>query len=272
MDTISVGGTVAFAVECFENGILTEDETGGLKLTWGNAEAIVALVKKIIDREGIGDVLADRVKKAAWRIGRGSEKYAVHAGGQELPMHDPKKDPMLGTTYSADLTPGRHTTSGGTYYSTSFLWDYVSWVPPFRKHLKSEDCKPSVEEAMKNVAMTSYKMLIDGTGSCYYAMLTGVQHFRIFDYINHATGWNRSPDDYMEIGKRIQTFRQLFNEKHGIDPAAFKMHDRGSGILPLESGHNKGITLKIDAMAESYRAAGAGIPRPVFPMKKPWKN
>ncbi len=265
LDTISVGGTVAFAVECFENGILGLEDTGGLELRWGNAPAIEALVEKICAGEGIGAVLADGSRLAAERIGKGSERFAVHAGGQELPMHDPRVDPMMGVTYSADPTPGRHTTSGNLYYSQSSLWDRVSWAPRVRIHPKSEDFEPTETEALRNVAMTAFKMLVDGTGSCYYAMLMGVQHFPIFEYLNAATGWNRTPDEYMEAGKRIQTLRQAFNAKHGVDVRAFRIHDRASGIPPLPEGPNKGVTLRIDEMIRQYRKAwgwdeGTGLP------------
>jgi len=93
MDTISAGATVAFAIECYENGILTLDDTNGLELTWGNTKAIVALIQKMIKREGIGDLLADGVKVAAEKIGNGADKYAMHAGGQERPMQDDRNDP-----------------------------------------------------------------------------------------------------------------------------------------------------------------------------------
>lgn len=255
LDTISVGGAVAFAVECFESGILTLEDTGGLELRWGNARAIETLVDRICERQGIGDVLADGVKLAALRIGKGSERFAVHAGGQELPMHDPKVDPMMGVTYSADPTPGRHTTSGNLYYSQSSLWNYVSWAPRVRIHPKSQDFEPTETEALRNVAMTAFKMLVDGTGSCYYAMLMGVQHFPIFEYLNAATGWNRTPDEYMETGKRMQTLRQAFNAKHGVDVRGSRMHDRASGIPPLSEGPNKGVSLRIDEMIRQYRRA-----------------
>lgn len=265
LDTISVGGAVAFAIECYENGILTLKDTGGLELRWGDSKAIVALVDRIAAREGIGEVLADGVKRAAERIGKGSERYAVHAGGQELPMHDPKVDPMLGVTYSADPTPGRHTTSAGLYYSMSFLWDYVSWAPRIKIHPKSENYEPTDTEALKNVAMTCFKMLVDGAGGCYYAMLMGVQHFRIFDYLNAATGWNKTPDEYMSIAKRMQTLRQMFNAKQGVDMRAFRMHDRAAGRPPLEGGPSRGVSLKIDEMIPRYWAswgwdADTGVP------------
>ncbi|MBN2659481.1 MAG: aldehyde ferredoxin oxidoreductase family protein [Spirochaetales bacterium] len=256
LDTISTGGSVAFAIECYMNGVLTAEETDGLELRWGDSETIVKLVEKIAKREpGIGDLLADGVKAAAEKIGKGSERFAVHAGGQELPAHDPKIDPMLGATYSADPTPGRHTTSGGQYYSMSFLWDRVSWLKPLKRSPKSDEYIPGVDEALKNVAYTSYKMLVDGAGGCYYAMLMGAQHFKIFEYLNAATGWKKSPDEYMEIGKRIQNLRQQFNAKQGVDVNGFKVHHRVSGREPLTSGHNKGITLDIDGLVGAYRKA-----------------
>ena len=104
MDTISCGAVCAFAVECFENGLLSQQDTDGLELRWGDGEALLRLVEKVIYRKGIGDVLADGVKRAAERIGKGSEKYAVHGGGVEAPTHDPKFDPGL-----VSLMRGAHT-------------------------------------------------------------------------------------------------------------------------------------------------------------------
>ena len=268
LDSISAGGAVAFAIECFERGVLTEKDTGGLKLAWGDAESILRLVDKMVRREGIGDILADGVQRAAEKIGKGSEEWAVHAGGQELPMHDPKIDPMMGTTYSTDPTPGRHTTSGGTYYSTSFLWNYVPWAPRLKKHPKTEDYEPTEIEALKNVAMTSWKMLIDGSGSCYYAMLTGLQHFRIFDYLNYAAGWKKTPEEYIETGKRIQTMRQMFNAKHGVNIKKFKMNPRASGNPPLSAGPSKGVSLKLDEMIAAYWKAWGWNSKTGYPLKE----
>ncbi len=95
LDTISMGAIIAFAIECYENGIITAEDTAGLELRWGNGEAIAALAAKIAAREGIGELLADGVKRAAARLGRGSEAFAVHSQGQELPAHDPKFAPAL---------------------------------------------------------------------------------------------------------------------------------------------------------------------------------
>ncbi len=109
LDTISAGATIAFAVECYENGIITKEDTGGIELGWGKSQAIVAMTEKMARREGFGAVLADGVKRAAERIGRGAERYAIHSGGQELAMHDPRLMSIFATAYECDSAPGRHT-------------------------------------------------------------------------------------------------------------------------------------------------------------------
>ncbi len=114
LDTISAGSVIAFAIECYENGILTKSDTDGIELTWGNTEAIITVLEKMIRREGLGDLLAEGAQIAAARIGRGAEKFAMHVGGEMLPMHDPRESPGWGATYVADPVPARHT-RGGTY-------------------------------------------------------------------------------------------------------------------------------------------------------------
>ncbi|MBM4372243.1 MAG: aldehyde ferredoxin oxidoreductase, partial [Deltaproteobacteria bacterium] len=115
LDTISTGTVCAFAIECFERGVLSEADTGGRRLAWGDAAALLWLVERIAAREGIGDILADGVRVASRRIGKGSEAWAMHAGGQELPMHDPRFDTSYGISYQCDPTPGRHTVAAATW-------------------------------------------------------------------------------------------------------------------------------------------------------------
>ena len=94
LDTISAGSIIAFATELYENGILTQKDTDGIDLKWGNHQAMVAMTMKLAKREGVGDILANGVKRAAEKIGKGAEQFAIHIGGQEVAMHDPK---LLGT-------------------------------------------------------------------------------------------------------------------------------------------------------------------------------
>jgi len=252
MDSISAGGTVAFAIECYENGILTPEMTGGLELTWGNAPAIINLVKKMIAREGIGDLLADGVKVAAAKLGIPSSEYAIHAGGQEPGMHDSRMDPILGTHFSADPTPGRHTIGSGQYYDIMHLWEQVSWAPISGSYVKAEEFIPTEKVALKTVANSCYKEVTDGSGGCLFAMTLGINHWKLFDWLNAATGWNKTGDEYMEIGKRIQTLRQMFAVKHGVDPRSFRMSKRMVGDPPLKEGPLKGNTVRIDEMMQLH--------------------
>jgi aldehyde:ferredoxin oxidoreductase len=252
MDSISAGGTVAFAIECYENGILTKEMTDGLELNWGNSRAIVELVKKMIAREGIGDLLADGVKAAARKLGVSDKPYAVTAGGQEPGMHDSRMDPLMGVHYSVDPTPGRHTIGSGQYYDLLHLWEKVSWAPRPGIYLKANEYLPSDEVALKTVAASCYKELTDGAGGCLFAMVMGVNHWRLFEWLNAATGWQKTPDEYMLVGKRIQTMRQMFGVKHGIDPMSFKMSARMAGEPPLTAGPNKGKTVPIKEMMQAH--------------------
>jgi aldehyde:ferredoxin oxidoreductase len=268
LDTISAGATVAFAIECYENGLLTKEDSGGLELRWGNAKAIVALLELMARREGLGDLLADGTKAAAKRIGKGSERYAIHAGGQEPGMHDSRMDPMMGVAFSADPTPGRHTISASVYYNVSHVWDDVPWAPAStRIYPKSEEYEATEREADKSVAGACLKQVIDAAGGCLFALTTGVQHWRIFDYLDAATGEKRGAEAYMEAGRRIQTLRQLFNVKQGLDPRTTIMHRRMAGVPPLADGPLAGATVPIGDMVSNYwRRFGwdpdTGIPLP----------
>ena len=244
MDTISAGTTVAFAVECFENGIITAKDTGGLELRWGDSEAIIKLVKMMISREGFGDILADGTKRAAERIGRGAERFAVNVGGQEPGLHDARLDPLLGAHFTLDATPGKHTRGNSSMYSSLALSDICSWAPPYDKHERAEDYKPSKTVALRCVANSCYTMLVDALGGCMYAEHFGTPYWNPVELANAATGETRTGDDYIECGKRIQTTRQLFNAREGVPAGSFKLPRRLAGDPPLTSGPNKGKTLK----------------------------
>ncbi|HAF63170.1 MAG TPA: aldehyde ferredoxin oxidoreductase, partial [Anaerolineaceae bacterium] len=248
MDSISAGNTVAFALECYEKGILTKDMTDGLELKWGNSQAIVSLIKKMIAREGIGNLLADGVKVAAQKLGQSSSEFAIHAGGQEPGMHDSRMDPLLGVHYSVDPTPGRHTVGSGQYYDVLRLWEKVSWAPNPGFYTKADEYIASETIALKTVSGSCYKELVDGSGGCLFAMMLGTQHWQLFEWLNAATGWNKTPDEYMEVGKRIQTLRQMFNIKHAVDPWQFQMNKRIAGHPPLQEGPLKGKSLPIEDM------------------------
>jgi aldehyde:ferredoxin oxidoreductase len=253
MDTISAGGAVAFAIECYEQGLLSRKDTGGLDLRWGNSDAILALVDQMIKREGLGDVLADGVKIAAEKIQKGSEKFAIHAGGQELAMHDGRYDPGFAVHNSVEATPGRHTIGSQLYYELFQLWEKVEGLPePDFIYLKRSKYRPDREKAIASAACSKFMNIMNGAGTCLYGAMLGAETFPLFDWLNAATGWEKTPAAYMEIGERIQTRKQMFNIKQGIHPADIRMTDRALGRPPLEKGANKGRSIPIEKMVSDY--------------------
>ncbi len=237
IDTISTGGAVAYAIECFENGILTESDTDGLALKWGDTSSILKLTEMIIERKGIGDLLADGVKVAAAKIGKGSEQYAIHAGGQELPMHDSRLDQGFAIAYQHEPTPGRHTISSYLY---SGVFGTKKKFPAAKKMYKSGKGKDA--KKIRLYAATSfYTQIINGSGVCIFGALTS--NYPMVEYLNAATGWNLDADDYLKIGERILNIRKAFNVREGILVEDQKLSGRPLGNPPLPKGPIKGITV-----------------------------
>lgn len=253
MDTISAGGTVAFAMECYETGLLTREDADGLDLSWGNSKAILALVDKMIRREGIGDLLADGSRVAARRIGGRAPDLAMHAGGQELGMHDGRYDPGFALHYCVEPTPGRHTIGSRMYYEMFRLWEKLPDLPDASLlYTKSSKYDVEEEKIAAAAACSFFMNILNGTGTCLFGALLGVERLPLFEWLNAATGWRRPPAAYMVIGERIQTLKQAFNVKHGIEPKSFKANPRTLGHPPLATGANAGRSVAIDALMRAY--------------------
>ena len=242
IDTISAGGIVAYAIECFENGLIDTEATGGLELTWGNKNAIIKLLDMIIKREGLGDTLADGVRAAVKKIGQASEQYAMHAGGQELPMHDSRNDPGWALTYQTEPTPGRHTIAS---YVDADLRSGKEQFPEIKRMLKAAKTKQGKKVSI-NTATCIYTQIINGCGVCIFGPDT--IHYPIVDFLNAVTGWDLSADEYFKTGKRILHLRKAFSAREGVRPADSKLPPRAVGSPPLTDGPLKGITVDMDSL------------------------
>ena len=265
IDTISTGATVAFAIECFENGILTEKDTDGLKLTWGNSNAIIELVKKIIEREGIGDILADGCKIAAEKIGKESINYAITSLGSEIAMHNPRVFPSLAFTYSYDPTPGRHTAA-----SIDFI--DIGPINRFQKgfRLPKGWKRNERKKHMGQMLTTCIHQVINSAGLCIFSTLFGQYPF--IDLINNLTGWKFSVDELIKIGLRIQTLRQAFTLREGIEIASNKLPGRVTGHPPDKKGPTKGISIEYEEFYKGYCNEMGWNPENGYPLKETLKE
>ena len=244
LDTISVGCVIAFAIECYENKLITKEDTEGIELTWGNADSIVKMTKKVAKREGFGATLADGVRVAAEKIGKGAEKYAVHVGGQELPMHDPKLFPMFGNTYLVDATPGRHTQG----YSI-----YLDDLPGVEMPSFGDESDYQGKGAA-NVYMSRFIHVVNALGVCHFpsnlVVIEGIPSH--VDFVNAVTGWNTTMAALLVCGERIACMRQSFNVREGFTPSVFKLPERALGKPPLVEGPLKGVTVEIENWVREY--------------------
>ena len=248
IDTMSTGAIIAFAIECFEEGILSKKDTDDLELAWGNYDAIVKLTEKIAKREGFGKVLADGVKAASLKIGKDSQEFAMHVGGQELPYHDSRWDPSMAITYAYNPTPGRHTQA----IQDLGHKDIGNAFPGVDFSMCGGEKKNTYNGRAKSIKIqTNIQHCINATGICWFAFQSTdfTTHMK---YLSAITGWDIDIEEYHTTGERIMNLRQAFNLREGINQLDYKIPKRMLGIPPLKEGKTKGITLDFDLMTKEF--------------------
>jgi len=232
LDTISTGVSIAFAMECFEKGIIKKNETKAT-LSFGNKHVILELIKKIAFRDGLGDILAEGVKRASERIGSGTRDFAVHVRGLEVPMHDPRAFYGIGLGYAVGPTGARH---------TDFL--LIGNQNPATAHDINSRAKITIEE-------TKILVAVNALGLCFKPILGPKNQFKqIASAYSYVTGNKTSTKDLKLIGDRIFHLRRAFTLKHGSTAEEDKLPKR---ILePLQKGPTKGSIVPIKKLLEDY--------------------
>jgi aldehyde:ferredoxin oxidoreductase len=177
----------------------------------------------------------------------------VQAGGQELAMHDPRNDPGFALHAAVEPTPGRHTLGAYLYYEMFQLWRRVPNLPRVRPrfYLKRSKYIADREKATWAAACSQFTALLNGAGGCLFGAFLGVQRFPIFEWLNAATGWARSPEEYLRVGWNIQSARQAFNAREGR-PLSHAINERALGRPPLERGANRGARVPLEALIPLY--------------------
>ncbi|MCF8066946.1 MAG: aldehyde ferredoxin oxidoreductase family protein [Desulfobacterales bacterium] len=249
IDTCTVGSVIGFAMECYDRGLISKEDTDGIELTWGNADAMLAMVEKIAKREGFGAVLADGSKFAAGRIGKGSDKFAVHVGGQDLPAHDPRTSVGHGWGYICDPTPGRHT---ATQYMDSVDEDVNAVMLPESK-IKKAGIFEYEAYASVYAACSDLDRLSTSAGLCWFG--TYPETLPLIEAMSAITGWDFTLEEGLKAGRRIQTLRQAFNIREGVNMAEWKLPERVTG--PPATGPIAGRTLDFKKIKKlGYEAMG----------------
>lgn len=251
LDTISAGSTIAFAIECYEQGIIGNRDAGGVELRWGNADAIIAVLEKIVRREGLGDILADGVKKAAERLGAGAQSLAVHCAGQEPGMHDPKFLPGLALSYQMDATPGRHGQGGHWMEGFPEYWKKSLGVEDLPTGSNKYDYGGKGEVFKRAACMLHF---IHCSGLCRFPWYH-IDPASMWEFVSAVTGWDIDREEAYRIGERVANIRQAFNVREGFNALEHPIHPRMVGVPPLEKGATKGVTVDMDTLLDDFLRA-----------------
>jgi aldehyde:ferredoxin oxidoreductase len=259
LDSISTGGTIAFAMECFEEGLLTPEDTAGLDLHFGNAEAMLQALELIAARQGIGDLLADGTRRAAERIGGGAERFAVHVKGQELPYHDPRIQHGLGLGYAVSYTGADHCHSAfDSSYEQEPSMDSV-------RNLGVLEPMPATWLGPEKVRAIIYGGLRSHLNNCLcLCNFLPYRNEQVVEAVRAVTGWDTNAWELWKVAERLVTMARAFNVRQGFTPA----DDR----LPPRMAETLGTGEPIDpatveaALQLYYEMMGwdpaTGVPRP----------
>ena len=270
LDSISSGMAIAFAMECYENGIITREDTGGLELNFGNQEGALKLIDMIARREGIGDLLAEGVKKAAEKLGKGSEQYALHVKGQELPMHEPRGKRSLALAYATSATGADHMEAPHDPF-------FESLDPHGTSALSAMGLIEPVDRldmGPKKVKLYHYGQLVwglyDTIGMCDFVgePINSLVLNQLVDCVEAVTGWPVSLWELIKVSERANTMKRVFNVREGFGPADDTLPERM--FQPLENGALKGVAIDREEFARMlghyYDMAGwdreTGMPTP----------
>jgi len=200
LDTISAGNVIGFAMECYERGLLSRDEVDGLELRFGNHEVFSEILRRIAYREGIGDLLAEGVREAARRVGRGTEEFAMHVKGLELPAYDPRGAWGMGLAYATACRGGCHLKA----------WTLAVEVFEGKYDRFSTEGKAKLVFDLQNL-----RAAVDSIGVCVMgSRVIGAKEMARIMMV--TTGWNFKADDVLKAGERIYTLERLLAVRDGI--------------------------------------------------------
>ena len=252
LDTISTGVVIGWVMECYDRGILTKADLDGIEATWSNADAALKLIEKIAAREGVGNILAEGVKIAAQHFGRGSERYAVHVKGLEIPMHEPRAKKGLGLSYATSVRGGCHMQAfHDTDTEAANAAPEIGISIPMDRHDTSRNKVDMIKRSQDWVAITNSLLLCASPGSVGFNY---VKPSFNAEALNAITGWDMKVEDLLLAGERMNNLCRCFNAREGMTRKDDYLPPRFTED-PLPDGPSKGQRLskeQLEDMLDNY--------------------
>ena len=217
MDTISTGVTIAFAMECWEKGLLTAADTGGLVLEYGNGEVVCKLVEMIARREGLGDLLAEGVARVSERVGPDSRAFAMHVKGQELPLHDPRGKKGMALSYATSPTGADHIEAiHDMFFAKIGPTDHPLEPLGLIEPVDVLDLGPGKVRAFAHGQKVFG--LYNVVGMCNFAgaPIGAIRLNKLVEYVQAVTGWDVSLWELLRASDRSSTLYRVYNLREGI--------------------------------------------------------
>ncbi|MFC1860934.1 aldehyde ferredoxin oxidoreductase family protein [Chloroflexota bacterium] len=252
IDAISAGAVMSFAMECYEKGLITKEDTGGVELTWGNHEAMLEMLRMIGEREGFGELLGEGIARAAKSIGGIASEYAMHVKGMEFPAHDPRSMSSLALGYATGSIGAAHMEVQGASRLENWLDEANPRTCP-DLGFPTALTRFGTERKGELVAKTQdFGCLLDSLTICLFlSWEQWVQPSSYVELLSSATGWDMDLDEFLLVGERISNLKRMFNVRRGIS--------RKDDILPariltqkLEDGGAKGEIPELGLMLNEY--------------------
>jgi aldehyde:ferredoxin oxidoreductase len=253
MDTISVGMTIAFAMECFERGILTTADTDGLELKFGNAQALLTITEKIGKREGFGDILALGSKRAAERIGRGAEQFVLTVKNQEIPMHDPRGKQGLSLGYATAPAGADHMRAPHDPTHEGFHPQGAHALEPLGLAEAMSRLELSPRKVRAYTYSSHYRSMCDSVGVCHLAAApaNALAITQVVNAVRALTGWDTSLWELIKVGERAKALARAFNCREGFTPKDDQIPQRLHE--PFTEGPLKDVRVDPDTFARALR-------------------
>ena len=218
MDTITAGMTIAFACECFENGIITEKDTDGLQLRFGDADLMIQLLELTAHRQGFGDVLAEGSARLAEKWGVQDAPCSLAVKGQELSMHDPRVKVGVGIGYAVSPYGADHMTAAHDPYFTDANSPMFNSVKPLGIYKPMHATEITNEKVRAYMQLEKLWRMMDALGLCVFGFAPrGVMPLdTMVQALNAVTGWNASLYELLRSAERGSMLARAFNSREGF--------------------------------------------------------